>query len=119
MRLPKMFRHILFVQGRLNKSDGYFYEGGWLHGKKHGQGLVIYPNGDCFEGYWRKDLRDGEGKYWVKRSVNDNESSQEDKEGLGKLITGVWKRGTMKTGIINGDEKLDVETDPPSAINSC
>ena len=107
-----------FFQGRLNKSDGYFYEGGWLQGKKHGQGLVIYPNGDCFEGYWRKDLRDGEGKYWIKRS-DDNESFQGKKVGLGKLITGVWKRGTMKTGVINGDERADVGTDTSSAINSC
>ena len=82
-----------------------------MKGRKHGQGLVIYPNGDCFEGYWRKDLRDGEGKYWIKRSDDKNLSYTAVRDGLGKLITGVWKRDTMKSGIINGVEHVEVGCD--------
>ena len=109
---------LLHFQGRLNKSDGYFYEGGWLHGKKHGQGLVIYANGDCFEGYWRKDLREGEGKYWI-RKINDNNESLKVLDGnSGKLITGVWQRDMMKTGIINKQQETGVELGALKTVDS-
>ena len=93
------------LQGRLNKSNGYFYEGGWSNGRKNGQGLAIYPNGDCYEGYWLNDLRDGEGKYWMKKyNGRDTLKPNENDE---RVITGIWKKDVMKSGVINekrGDE---------------
>lgn len=29
--------------------------------RKHGQGIMQYPNGDAYEGEWRDDLREGFG----------------------------------------------------------
>ena len=110
LKQPNKSNYISF-QGRLNKSDGFFYEGGWLRGRKHGQGLVIYPNGDCFEGYWRKDLRDGEGKYWIKSRNNDNDTAESTNKNNSRAIKGIWKRDIMKTGIINDIEKIDIGTE--------
>ena len=66
---------------------------------------------ESFEGYWRKDLRDGEGKYWIKSRNNDNDTAQSTNEDNSKVIKGVWKRDIMKTGIINDIEKIDIGTE--------
>ena len=89
-----------------------------MHGKKHGQGLVIYANGDCFEGYWRKDLREGEGQYWIKRHNVDNSSFMVANEDSGRLIKGVWKRDMMKTGIINEQKETEVTAENPKITDS-
>ena len=95
----------MLFQGRLDKSNGYFFEGGWSNGQKNGQGLVVYPNGDCFEGNWCNDLREGEGKYWINKYKCHNPSTT--KESVGRLIIGIWKHDVMTSGVING--KVEVE----------
>ena len=44
-------------------SDGGYYEGQWLDGKRHGQGKMHWPSGDCYEGQWLDDKKHGQGKY--------------------------------------------------------
>lgn len=39
------------------------YRGGFKAGKKHGQGVKTWPNGDRYEGGFVEDRREGQGKY--------------------------------------------------------
>jgi hypothetical protein len=39
------------------------YRGGFRAGKKHGQGMKSWPNGDRYEGGFAEDRREGQGKY--------------------------------------------------------
>ena len=39
------------------------YRGGFRAGKKHGQGVKVWPNGDRYEGGFAEDRREGRGKY--------------------------------------------------------
>ena len=39
------------------------YRGGFRAGKKHGQGVKAWPNGDRYEGGFAEDRREGRGKY--------------------------------------------------------
>lgn len=71
---------------KVSYSDGSYYEGNFVNGKKQGQGtfvtakgikyvgdfadnqitgqeVVTYPNGDCYEGAMVRGYRDGSGKY--------------------------------------------------------
>ena len=36
-------------------GDGRRYEGGWQGGKRHGRGVMTWPNGDVYAGEWRDD----------------------------------------------------------------
>ena len=67
-------------------------------GRKHGQGLVIYPNGNCFEGNWCDDLREGEGKYCIKQTTGHGLSRT---DGWGRLIVGIWHKDVMQSGVIS------------------
>ena len=39
------------------------YIGEWKEDKKHGKGIIHYYNGDCYEGYFLNNMRDGSGIY--------------------------------------------------------
>lgn len=39
------------------------YEGQWKKGKRHGKGVLTYPNGSFFDGYWKNGLLHGTGKF--------------------------------------------------------
>ena len=103
-------------QGRLNKSNGYYYEGGFSNGQRNGQGITIYPNGDCFEGNWCNDVREGKGKYWIKQKNCYN--SYKTDENSKRLITGVWKNDVMKCGVVNQQIKFDESTNS-NVTDSC
>ena len=53
----------------LKQIDGYsqlnfkdaIYLGIISKGKRHGKGVMKYPNSRQYEGYWQYDLRDGKG----------------------------------------------------------
>ena len=45
----------------INNPDGSTYEGEWLNGKYHGQGIFTWPNGDRFEGEYRDGKKHGRG----------------------------------------------------------
>lgn len=53
----------------LKQIEGYqeqrfrdaIYLGTMSNGNRHGKGVIKYPNGRQYEGYWLHDLRDGKG----------------------------------------------------------
>lgn len=57
--------------------------GDWKHDVRHGFGAYYYPNGDVYEGHWRRGLKEGLGTYiWA--------DSKETK------FLGIWKKGRME-----------------------
>jgi hypothetical protein len=41
-------------------ENGDIYEGGWIHGKKHGLGILLLTDGTIIQGDWQNDtLLDG------------------------------------------------------------
>ena len=43
-------------------SNGAIYQGQWLQGKKHGQGVESYPDGSEYTGKFANNEREGFGK---------------------------------------------------------
>ncbi|KAJ3053737.1 hypothetical protein HK097_003507, partial [Rhizophlyctis rosea] len=43
--------------------QGEVYEGEWYDGMRHGQGILVMPNGNRYEGTWFNDLKEGPGKF--------------------------------------------------------
>ena len=41
--------------------DGSWYKGGWIHGRKHGEGTETKPDGYKYLGGWKEGLKHGEG----------------------------------------------------------
>ena len=37
-------------QGKIIFPNGEIYEGGFLHNSRHGKGKLTYPNGEIYEG---------------------------------------------------------------------
>jgi len=42
--------------------NGDRYEGDWVNGAKNGQGVLVYMTGDKYTGDWSNDKKDGKGK---------------------------------------------------------
>jgi hypothetical protein len=42
--------------------DGYRYEGEWLDGQRHGQGIATYPDGTVYTGQFVEGQREGTGE---------------------------------------------------------
>lgn len=40
-------------------SDGSDYNGNYLEGKREGQGIYTFDNGDYYDGQWKNDLMSG------------------------------------------------------------
>jgi len=106
------------------------YEGTWLDNLRDGVGIAIYPNGDRFEGIWRRGQRNGRGRYWFANSSEQDSSVKKEpiEEGEGaSLVTlptssclqGVWvddifNAGTLTTTPIiykQNDEEDHMEAD--------
>ena len=65
-------------------------------GKRHGKGVMQYPNNRQYEGYWVQDLRDGKG---FERYPNGNTYFGQFKFGRahGKGVY-TWKNGEVYDG---------------------
>ena len=48
-------------KGLMIYTNGEKYDGFWANDKKHGKGQMIYKNGDKYEGDWANDKREGKG----------------------------------------------------------
>lgn len=60
--------------------DGDRYEGEWRRGAKHGQGIYRWQDGTKYDGFWKEDVEHGRGD---KNFAN------------GDRYTGEWKEGMM------------------------
>jgi len=61
-------------------KDGLFYRGEFREGKKHGKGILVWPNGNQYDGMFEDDLQHGIGVFKEKRSIKK----------------GLWERGIRK-----------------------
>lgn len=57
------------------------YQGYWENGRRHGEGVFIYPNGDVYSGWWRFGEKEGTGTYKSKET--------------GMKMFGEWKDGEI------------------------
>ena len=62
-------------------NSGYF-EGEFLNGNRHGQGIYYYSNEDYYEGEWKDNKKHGAGKYFKFDSKI--------------VISGNWEDGVIK-----------------------
>lgn len=51
-------------KGLLTWPDGSIYEGWWLNNKAHGKGRLIHVDGSMYQGQWKDDNCDGYGVYY-------------------------------------------------------
>lgn len=60
------------------------YIGDFQHGRRHGEGVFTYTNGDIYSGKWRHGIKHGKGTYIYKEN--------------GMKIDGFWGAGTCTAG---------------------
>lgn len=72
------------------QKDGTYrrvYKGHWEYGKKSGEGIYYYKNGEIYQGSWKNDKRDGEGSMWyLDGSLYKGNWKDDKKHGIGKTI---------------------------------
>lgn len=57
------------LDGYANDPNGHVshgqvsYKGGFVAGRRQGYGVMRYPSGDLYDGYWLADQRSGEGRF--------------------------------------------------------
>ena len=61
-----------------------FYEGEWVGGQRHGEGRMVYGNGDIYTGEFANGVRDGLGTLFEKED--------------GHQTTCKWSNGVMVRG---------------------
>jgi hypothetical protein len=89
--------------GTLATSDGSFYSGNWIDGKRCGIGEMVFANGDKYSGEWENNTFEGYGEY--KYAQNNSQYSGNWKDGLQDgngtykspefTYEGQWEKGWM------------------------
>ena len=51
----------------------FFHQGSFVGGKRHGQGVYLYVNGDVYQGEWEEDVKHGDGTLLVIMKVRVND----------------------------------------------
>ena len=75
------------------------YNGYVVNGKRHGQGKMMYTNGDIYDGEWHEDKRPGQGKMrYVDGTYYDGEWKNNLKDGKAKHYR--YANGNIYTGDI-------------------
>lgn len=69
--------------GKFDYSDGSHFEGEFLNGAPHGEGICLYQNGDHYAGEWYRDQPNGRGKMEYAN---------------GDVLEGVWQNGQFVRG---------------------
>jgi len=99
--------NINYDAGIFDYVDGVHYEGQFdFHFHKNGYGKITYPNGECYEGYWKKDKYHGEGVLFKPESTltsRDIDEEYKHKEISGKLNSkGSMIKATWIEGLLHG-----------------
>ncbi len=95
--------------GTLTYATGAQYWGRFEHGRRHGQGMMKYENGDEFEGSWHKDQPHGQGiKRYAAGSVYEGEfkDGQQNGEGKQTYLDGTYYQGHWNQDKPHGYGKL-------------
>jgi len=88
---------------KTKKSDDGAIFRGYSKNSRHGQGTMIWPNGDEYVGEWKDDRMDGQGTMtWANGDVYEGEWKEDIMNGQGAYIwangdeyTGQWKDGVQ------------------------
>lgn len=101
-------------QGKMVWDNGNVYEGNWKDGLINGQGKMVWNNGDLYEGNWKDGQYNGQGKVqWSNGDVYEGEWQNGLYHGQGKLR---WKdgntyEGAFQNGSANGYGVMHWRTD--------
>uniref|UniRef100_A0A7S1PIX9 Kinesin motor domain-containing protein n=1 Tax=Percolomonas cosmopolitus TaxID=63605 RepID=A0A7S1PIX9_9EUKA len=101
----KKKKHV--TNSSMKKASNYtrIYAGFWRDGKKHGEGIYYYKNGDIYDGEWREDKRSGEGTLFVANGTKyEGEWYNDAQEGFGILyeLNGNRYEGQFQEGKKHG-----------------
>lgn len=74
--------------------------------RREGYGHMIYSTGDCYQGWWKKGLREGQGCYfWAETgSVYSGTWKAGERNGVGHFVFGT-RRESLVEGVIFSGEK--------------
>lgn len=87
-------------------SEGWIYNGRWLHGRMSGEGRVTWPSGIAYVGAWRDGIREGHGKLtWPDGSWYEGQFRNDCIEGRGRkfLPDNSWFDGHFHDGELEGN----------------
>eukprot|EP00929_Paragymnodinium_shiwhaense_P087071 TRINITY_DN47379_c0_g1_i1.p1 TRINITY_DN47379_c0_g1~~TRINITY_DN47379_c0_g1_i1.p1 ORF type:complete len:964 (-),score=175.22 TRINITY_DN47379_c0_g1_i1:218-3109(-) len=66
-------------------SDGWIFEGSWLHGRMYGEGKISWPDGTVYIGEWQDGIREGNGRLeWPDGSWYEGPFCRNNVEGHGQ-----------------------------------
>merc|ERR1719167_1524935 len=98
---PPLTRNASYTWTR-GELKGSKYDGGWLQGKVHGRGTMIYNDGSKHTGFWRNGLQHGRG-LWIGKDESTKEGNwiKGKMEGIGKIVDkdGFIYEGNLQDGI--------------------
>ena len=112
-------------RGTYYDDDGNLYEGGWVSGRRAGQGKMMYGPaaegelGDVYEGQWQDDTRHGKGTMTYRSgNVYEGHWAADARHGRGTLFyvdkgmrfDGEWAKDGPRAGVYAAMETL-----PPGA----
>ena len=111
----------VYAEHRVGKEDSNHiggvggedsYEGDWVNGKRHGQGIFMH-GAEHYVGGWKDDKKHGKGGEFGSEAFYEGEFANGVKHGEGKerkgglLFTGTWNEGVFdkETGTIVPDKE--------------
>ena len=86
--------------------DGYEYTGDFKDGCRQGKGVILYKNGDKYDGEWANDKYNGKGIYYFHDGSTYEGGYKDDlKCGKGryKFASGNKYEGNFENDVFNGD----------------
>lgn len=90
------------MTGQLTLFNGDIFKGTFKNNERH-NGIYYYKNGDCYEGYWNNDVKDGYGKLTLVNGESyDGQFFDGEKHGEGKYI---WTNGDVYIGQFKNDKR--------------
>lgn len=88
-----------FVKGKITPQ----YSGGLAAGQKDGYGVMIWPNGDRYEGEWKNDMQNGNGSFvYADGEKYEGQWKDGKKNGTG---TYTWLDGRKYVGEWKDDQR--------------
>ena len=103
------------IQDPVQFQDDSFYVGQWYRQKKHGHGLITWKNNKKYEGEFKDDLANGQGKFTDQNITYDGNWVNNKAEGYGEYTVSDWTyKGSWANDKPEGKGKLtfkDIEYD--------